>query len=46
MYYKEIETDKVAKKQHDDNLKKNAAARLRLNATKKMFFKKRSLPDA
>lgn len=32
MYFKEIETDKVAKLVHDNNLRKNASDRLKANA--------------
>lgn len=40
MYYKEIETNKDAKKQHDLNMKRNASDRLRQIAEKKRFHKK------
>jgi hypothetical protein len=35
MYFKEIETDKAAAKAHNENLKRNAADRLKANAANK-----------
>lgn len=40
MYFKEIESDTAAKVAHDNNMKKNAADRLKANAEYNRRFKK------
>ena len=40
MYFKELESNVAAKRQHDKNMKENAASRLRKNAE----WNKRSKP--
>lgn len=40
MYFKEIESDKEAKKAHNENLKANAAKRLKALAKRKKKVKK------
>ena len=46
MYYKDIESNKELKKQHDDNLKRNAADRLRALQEKRRWHRKNGQKDA